>query len=51
MNWLSHWDEWLDDLESDNGIIEEIIEIDGKKTVSFAYKKVTEEEINELFKD
>ena len=51
MNWFSHLDEWLDDLESNNGIIEPVIEIDGEKTISFAYKKVTENEINELFKD
>ena len=51
MNYFSHWDEWLKDLQLNNGIIEEIIEIDGKKDVSFAYKKVTENEINELFQD
>ena len=47
MNWLSHWDEWLDDLE----FTKETINTSSKKDASFTYIEVTEDEIIELFKD
>ena len=51
MNWFSHWDEWLECLNSNGVILEEIRDEGDKKILSFAYKNVTEDEINELFKD
>lgn len=51
MNWFSHWDEWLEYLDSNGVKLEKVTDEDGKKVLSFAYKKVTEDEIDELFKD